>query len=100
MPTWNMERGFLKWSPEIIYLLEHLLDWIHVSHFILLYSMAHWRHQQHQLSSPKRNKMSEFMCDACRFVQATGKPIEEHPLLVYLTALPFTPGDSIIFKTI
>jgi WD40 repeat protein len=26
-------------------------------------------------------------------------PIEEHPLLVYVTALPFAPEDSIVFRT-
>jgi hypothetical protein len=36
----------------------------------------------------------EFVRDACRFARVFARTIEEHPLLVYLSALPFTPTTS------
>ena len=39
------------------------------------------------------------MADAVRFCQFFANEIEEHPLLVYHSALPFTPTTSIIYQT-
>ena len=37
--------------------------------------------------------------EASRFCQLFANEIEEHPLLVYYSALPFTPSESIIYKS-
>ena len=37
--------------------------------------------------------------DGNRFVQTFASSMEEHPLLIYLSALPFTPADSLLFRT-
>ena len=39
------------------------------------------------------------MADASRFVQIFARSIEEHPLLIYLSALPFTPVRTLLYKT-
>jgi WD40 repeat protein len=43
--------------------------------------------------------LNELVRDACRFVQTFASSIEEHPLLIYLSALPFTPVDTLLFQT-
>ncbi|KZP34758.1 hypothetical protein FIBSPDRAFT_709733, partial [Athelia psychrophila] len=40
-----------------------------------------------------------FVNDAHRFAQYFSNTIEEHPLLIYTSALPFTPHDTLIYKT-
>ena len=37
--------------------------------------------------------------DACRFAQLFGHSMEAHPLLVYMSALPFTPTNTILYQT-
>jgi WD40 repeat protein len=48
---------------------------------------------------PRRTILQELVGDAARFVQTFASSIEEHPLLVYLSALPFTPIDTLLYKT-
>jgi WD40 repeat protein len=43
--------------------------------------------------------LNELIHDAYRFVQLFASSIEDHPLLIYLSALPFTPVDTLLFKT-
>ena len=40
----------------------------------------------------------EFVRDASRFARVLARTIEEHPLLVYLFALPFTPTASPLYQ--
>lgn len=48
---------------------------------------------------PHRNRLHELVKDASRFVRMFSSCIEEHPLLVYLSALPFTPVHTLLYKT-
>src|SRR6266481_807442 len=48
---------------------------------------------------PHHNKLEQLVGDACRFAQTFASSIEEHPLLIYLTALPFTPIHTHLFST-
>lgn len=48
---------------------------------------------------PGSTRLSRLVADGHRFAQAFMTSMEEHPLLIYLTALPFTPIDSILYKT-
>ena len=48
---------------------------------------------------PGPARLSRLVADGRRFAQAFMTSMEEHPLLIYLTALPFTPIDSILYKT-
>ncbi|KAG6333192.1 hypothetical protein ID866_5896 [Astraeus odoratus] len=43
--------------------------------------------------------LRSFVRDANRFCQAYAPVFEQHPLLVYQSALPFTPTSSIIYRT-
>jgi WD40 repeat protein len=52
--------------------------------------------QQH--ISP-RTRLHELVGEASRFVQMFIGSVEEHPLLVYLTALPFTPVNTLLYST-
>lgn len=42
--------------------------------------------------------MLELVYDATRFAGTFADSIEEHPLLVYYAALPFTPTSSRLYK--
>lgn len=43
--------------------------------------------------------MRELIHDGHRFTQTFINAIDEHPLLIYSTALPFTPVDTLLYKT-
>ncbi|KAI6135990.1 hypothetical protein F5141DRAFT_1059254 [Pisolithus sp. B1] len=45
------------------------------------------------------DSLRSFVRDAERFCQAYVHVFEQHPLLVYQSALPFTPTSSVIYKT-
>jgi WD40 repeat protein len=53
--------------------------------------------RQQRLS--QRTRLHELVGNASRFVQMFSGSIEEHPLLVYLTALPFTPVNTLLYST-
>ena len=53
---------------------------------------------QHE-SRPDRKRLLETVDDAHRFAQTFAKAIEEHPLLLYHAALPFSPFRSRIYQT-
>lgn len=52
-----------------------------------------------QCHLPLYAKLVELVRDASRFVQTFVSSIEEHPLFVYLTALPFAPIETLLYKT-
>lgn len=52
-----------------------------------------------QIHLPDSVRLARLVADACRFVRAFTNSIEEHPLLIYLTAVPFMPTNSILYKT-
>jgi WD40 repeat protein len=52
-----------------------------------------------QLHLLQQTKLHELIGDASRFILIFASSIEEHPLLVYLSALPFTPKSTLIYKT-
>jgi len=43
--------------------------------------------------------LQQLVHDGHRFAQYFAHTIKEHPLLLYSTALPFTPTDTSIYKT-
>src|ERR1700689_2097890 len=52
----------------------------------------------HQKSSPESTDLHQLVYDGHRFAQYFANTIEEHPLLLYVTALPFTPANTSIYK--
>jgi WD40 repeat protein len=52
--------------------------------------------QPHALND---TKILELVRDASRFARVFARTIEEHPLLVYLSALPFIPTTSALYRT-
>ena len=56
------------------------------------------RHLQ-QTHAPMQARLSELVRDACRFARCFARSIDEHPLLVYMSALPFTPMNTILYRT-
>ena len=51
-----------------------------------------------QKSSPKYGDLRQLVDDGHRFAQYFANTIGKHPLLVYASALPFTPADTSIYK--
>ncbi|KIL58337.1 hypothetical protein M378DRAFT_15644 [Amanita muscaria Koide BX008] len=48
--------------------------------------------------APGRNDLRQLVYDAHRFAQYFSNTIEEHPLLIYVSALPFTPANTSIYQ--
>ncbi|KAI6139916.1 hypothetical protein BKA82DRAFT_4203105, partial [Pisolithus tinctorius] len=64
----------------------------------------HWVEAMSAIGRPRQtitlmDKLREWVDDAERFCQAYAHVFERHPLLVYQSALPFTPTSSVIYKT-
>ncbi|KAF7982453.1 hypothetical protein HWV62_28605 [Athelia sp. TMB] len=76
---WFEAMSLLRRSRETVAMLAKLLIWI-----------------KNFLMSDAR--LVELVEDACRFSQIFGSCIEEHPLSVYLTALPLSPTGSEIYR--
>jgi hypothetical protein len=53
----------------------------------------------HQIYAPNEAQLSEFIGDAFRFAQTFARSMEEHPLLVYMSALPMTPTNTTLYQT-
>src|SRR5882757_9842203 len=51
-----------------------------------------------QKSSRNDTDLHQLLYDGHRFAQYFANTIQEHPLLLYTTALPFTPTNTSIFK--
>ncbi|KIM82227.1 hypothetical protein PILCRDRAFT_473452 [Piloderma croceum F 1598] len=77
---WFEAMSILKKSRKIVGLMRRLLDW----HTIIL---------------PDNTRSQELVNDAYRFCQTFGDTIEHHPLQVYAGALPFTPVDTMLYRT-
>ena len=52
-----------------------------------------------QKSSRSDTDLYQLLYDGQRFAQYFANTINAHPLLIYTTALPFTPTNTSIFKT-
>ncbi|KAF7982448.1 hypothetical protein HWV62_28595 [Athelia sp. TMB] len=76
---WFEAMSLLRRSRDTVAMLARLLIW--VTNFL-----------------PSDGRLVELVRDAWRFSQLFGPSIEEHPLLVYLTALPLSPVKSAIYK--
>ncbi|KAI6024326.1 hypothetical protein EDC04DRAFT_278657 [Pisolithus marmoratus] len=84
-----LRKHFLHWVEamsavgrprQTITLMDKLRDWVD----------ANCSHD---------DSLSSFVRDAERFCQSYVHVFEQHPLLVYQSALPFTPTSSVIYKT-
>ncbi|KZP17443.1 hypothetical protein FIBSPDRAFT_957250 [Athelia psychrophila] len=81
---------------------EHLLHWIEALAIMKAYNVVmrllprllEWT----QTYFPG-SKVYHLVHDAYRFTQYFANTIIEHPLLIYASALPFTPHDTIVYKT-
>ena len=51
-----------------------------------------------QTSSRSHTDLQQLLYDGHRFAQHFANTINEHPLLIYVAALPFTPTNTSIFK--
>ncbi|PFH46478.1 hypothetical protein AMATHDRAFT_88311 [Amanita thiersii Skay4041] len=83
-------------------LRKHLLHWIeamsclksHNSTIRLLQQLAKWTKDH----LPEFNVLQQLTYDGLRFSQHFFSTIEEHPLLVYHSALPFSPRATMIYE--
>ncbi|KAF7966265.1 hypothetical protein HWV62_39411 [Athelia sp. TMB] len=83
------------------FMRKHLLHWIEVLS-IMKYNVAPSLLSKLLEYVQKHSSGSElysFVQDADRFARYFADTIRMHPLLVYCSALPFTPHDTIIYKT-
>ncbi|KAF9225142.1 hypothetical protein BS17DRAFT_580275 [Gyrodon lividus] len=86
-----------------IFLREHFLHWIEVMTMMkkarqtigLMIRLKEWIDTHYTDEEALRS----FAKDAVRFCQAYTHVYEQHPLLVYQSALPFTPTTSVVFQT-
>src|SRR6267154_4328592 len=51
-----------------------------------------------QSTQVRYQELCDLLADAVRFCQAFTSVIEQHPLLVYSSALPFTPVNSVLYQ--
>ncbi|KZP26251.1 WD40 repeat-like protein, partial [Athelia psychrophila] len=84
------------------FLRKHLLHWMEALVIAKCYNLA-TRALIRLLKWTQRcfpgSKLCDFVIDAHRFAQYFANTINEHPLLIYSSALPFTPHDTIIYQT-
>ncbi|KAF8667760.1 hypothetical protein AX14_006302, partial [Amanita brunnescens Koide BX004] len=84
------------------FLVKHLLHWMEA--MSILNSHDHTIRSLHNLikwlkkSSRSDTDLRHLLYDGHRFAQYFANTIKEHPLLIYTTALPFTPTNTNIFK--
>ncbi|KAF7967539.1 hypothetical protein HWV62_33954 [Athelia sp. TMB] len=83
------------------FLNKHLLHWLEALVILKAFSVALYHLprllQWIQEHSPEI-QVYHFAHDAHRFAQYFANTIQEHPLLVYRSALPFAPRESLIYK--
>ncbi|KAH7886378.1 hypothetical protein F5I97DRAFT_1270746 [Phlebopus sp. FC_14] len=85
------------------FLRTHFLHWVEVMAVMkkarqtigLMVSLKEWIDTNYVHESALRS----FVKDAVRFCQAYTHLYEQHPLLVYQGALPFSPTASLVFRT-
>ncbi|KAG1742617.1 uncharacterized protein EDB91DRAFT_1346397 [Suillus paluster] len=93
---WIETMSLLKKARRTIKLLMRLEDWSNASEIIMpLFIVAENRPQSTQ---GRHQELCDLLADAVRFCQAFAAVIEQHPLLVYSSALPFTPINSILYQ--
>jgi WD40 repeat protein len=95
---WLEAMSILRRSGDTVMLLSSLYGWTTVSLSFERQDQT-MNYNVSQTKFPAQRKLSEFVRDAWRFVQTCGTLIEEHPLLIYFAALPFTPTSSTIYQT-
>ncbi|KIM80170.1 hypothetical protein PILCRDRAFT_9732 [Piloderma croceum F 1598] len=76
---WMEALAVLKSHSNTIQSLQNLLEWL-------------------KNSSPKHAELHELVYDGHRFAQYFANTIEKHPLLLYVTALAFTPANTSIYR--
>ncbi|KIM73294.1 hypothetical protein PILCRDRAFT_81288, partial [Piloderma croceum F 1598] len=77
---WFEAMSILRKSRETISHLSRLSDWI-------------------SMHSPNETLLMALARDASSFAQLFAPSIEAHPLLVYISALPFTPTSTTLYRT-
>ncbi|KAF8963104.1 WD40-repeat-containing domain protein [Flammula alnicola] len=86
-----------------LFLGRHLLHWIeamvildyHGEIIRLLRMLLRWTKKL----SPEFRNFQQLVYDAWRFARYFSNTIQQHPLLVYWSALPFTPARTSVFRT-
>ncbi|KIK42463.1 hypothetical protein CY34DRAFT_804888 [Suillus luteus UH-Slu-Lm8-n1] len=84
------------------FLEKHLLHWIETMSLLkkarhttkLLMRLEDWS----KSTQGPHQKLCDLLADAVRFCQAFTAVIEQHPLLVYNSALPFSPTNSVLYQ--
>ncbi|KAG2342057.1 hypothetical protein BDR05DRAFT_424914 [Suillus weaverae] len=84
------------------FLVKHLLHWIETMSLLkkarhtikLLMRLEDWS----QSTQGRHQELCHLLADAVRFCQAFAAVIEQHPLLVYSSALPFSPTNSVLYQ--
>ncbi|KAG1871581.1 hypothetical protein F4604DRAFT_1955755 [Suillus subluteus] len=84
------------------FLVKHLLHWIETMSLLkkarhttkLLMRLEDWS----QSTQGRHQELCNLLADAVRFCQAFTAVIEQHPLLVYTSALPFSPTNSVLYQ--
>jgi WD40 repeat protein len=93
---WIETMGLLKKARHTIKLLMRLEDWSNVSQSSILFLSL--LKANLQSTQGRHQKLCDLLADAVRFCQAFTAVIEQHPLLVYSSALPFSPTNSILYQ--
>ncbi|KZP02221.1 WD40 repeat-like protein, partial [Athelia psychrophila] len=80
----------------------HLLHWMEAlaimkAHGVAIHSLS--RLLQWTQKHCAQSDLYHFVHDAHRFAQYFSSTIEKHPLLIYTSAIPFTPHDTLIYKS-
>ncbi|KAG2357448.1 hypothetical protein BDR07DRAFT_1612520 [Suillus spraguei] len=84
------------------FLVKHLLHWIEAMSLLkkarhtikLLMRLEDWSRS----TQSRHQELCDLLADAVRFCQAFTAVIEQHPLLVYSSALPFSPTNSVLYQ--
>ncbi|KAG2141076.1 hypothetical protein DEU56DRAFT_282652 [Suillus clintonianus] len=99
----ELEGSAESLSMEVYdFLAKHLLHWIEMMSLLkkarqtinLLMRLEDWSRS----TQGHRQELCDLLADAVRFCQAFTTVIEQHPLLVYSSALPFAPINSILYQ--
>ena len=93
---WMEALAILNSHDHTIRSLHNIMKWLQVCPII-----AYWELSANifiQKSSRSDTDLHQLVYDGHRFAQYFANTIMEHPLLLYTTALPFTPTSTSIFK--
>jgi WD40 repeat protein len=84
---WIEVLAILKCHDHTIRSIDNLIKWLRVCRPISA------------MSSRSETELYQLLYDGYRFSRYFANTIKVHPLLLYTTALPFTPTNTIIFQT-